>query len=264
MMNRKLGIGLCGLALVMFATTAFAQTPSPYKTPPMSDSSTWHIPIDYHNPFTVPNWAGALMTIHIADPSEVDVDAVGTADGIITPEPFGPHSNNVGSLTLPFSVWDPNAPNSGVPLPGSAIVPVGGIDVHAKNTDPINNSDTDITVKVYNITHLGPVTALQASQFLTLFASEWIYGNPTSDPTLESSFPEPRPEPGQGVWYHAAQDHFFHLTTGPGSVYLARFVGTINIGIEHVPEPASLVMLGSGMVCAFLGLWTRRRNRSAV
>jgi hypothetical protein len=266
-MYRKIIGGLVCLAVVWAATATFAQvtpggTPSPYKTPPMRESDVWHIPIDYHNPVDVLNWAGALMTIHILDPSEVDIDAVGTADGIVTTEPFGPRSQNLGSLTLPFSVWDPNAPNSGRLQPASAVIPVGGIDVHAKNTDPINNSDTDIVAKVYNIHHLGPVT--QSSQVLTLQPSEWVYGNPGTNPILASELPTAPPEPGQGVWYHATDIKTFHLFSGPGSNYYAKFVGTINIGIEHVPEPTALVMLGSGVVCAVIGLWTRRRNRSCA
>lgn len=267
MMHKNTVIGVLCLALVMFATTAFAQIgTNVLKTPPMHTSDVYTFPLEYHNPNDVVNWAGALMTVHVVDASEVDIDSLGTFNatgGIdIIPDPFGPHSENEQSVTKPFTVWDPLAAQSGIIQPVSAQIPVGRITVHAKNSETGGNSDTDIEIKFYNIHHVPP--SMESSNVITLFPSEWVYGTPDFDPIELSELPSLPPEPGQGVWYHANDVKTFHLVPGVGSYFYAKFVTSLGIGIEHVPEPTSLVMLSSGIVCAGIGLWTRRRGRSAA
>ncbi len=72
-------IALVGLALLLGAPTAFAQVVSTIKSPPLQDSDSFIIPINIHIPAANPpfaGWAGALVSAHILDASEVDILSV--------------------------------------------------------------------------------------------------------------------------------------------------------------------------------------------
>src|SRR5262245_61289488 len=64
---------------------------SAYKTPPLSSGQVISVPIGVHNSSAavLPNWAGVLVEVHLADPSEVDIVAV-KVGGVPQPHPFAP------------------------------------------------------------------------------------------------------------------------------------------------------------------------------
>ena len=128
-----------------------------YKTPPMTAGQPWNVPIAVHNPGpnVLPNWAGVIATVHIADASEVDVTKITLADGTAFVDPFGPASQNSQSVSKMFTVLHPGWANSGIPLQPSSIQPVMDIELQAKNTTMTNgNSDIDVTVNLYDIYHV--------------------------------------------------------------------------------------------------------------
>ncbi|MCG8449835.1 MAG: PEP-CTERM sorting domain-containing protein [Pirellulales bacterium] len=174
------------------------------KTPPLADGQGHTVAIDVHNPGTspIPNWAGVLVEMHIADAAEVDVDSVklvtppnvapiGPAvppplspPGFVYPfaggptavSPFGPASNNAQSAPVIFTALNSNYQNSGTTLQPSANYPVMDIDLRAKNTN-LPNSDVDITLKFADIYHF-PGT--------TIVTSFFVPGGPNSVTTTQT------------------------------------------------------------------------------
>jgi len=276
-MRHRVMIVLAGLALLAFgfglADRALAEggvenstgggVIVDYKTPPLQTSDVIDVPLTFHAPGLVPNWAGAMIRVHILDNQEVDVDGITLTDGTAITEPFGARSQNEQSAAQQFTFWHPSAPNSGVALNQSQMMPVAKLTLHAKNTTPINNSDVDITVGFWNIRHLLPGLG---SSFIHLNASDYMYGTPNFNPVTQSELPPFTIEPGGGVWFHVteAAGKTIHLPAGQGSHYYATFVNTAKIGMEHVPEPAGVVLLVGGAVAAGLAWLSRRRRRRAT
>ena len=78
-MARTLRGWLACLAVLLVASAAMAQVVSTIKTPPLQDSDSIILPINIHIPAVNPpfaGWAGALVSAHILDASEVDVISV--------------------------------------------------------------------------------------------------------------------------------------------------------------------------------------------
>lgn len=231
------------------------------KTPPLKDSDVFPLPIEYHVGRDIPNFAGLIVQMHVLDAAEVDVDMIIPSDPGIPPitYPFGPRSQNVQSVPMKFTAWLPPdiIQQSGINLVESERIPLFDVQLHAKNTDPINNSDTDIVVNVWNIRHIGPGAG---STIIGLQPSDFVYGNPGTNPIQMSHFPTDPPYPGQGIWYHLTETKTFHLLPGLGSAFYATLATTVGIGIEHVPEPASITLILCGAVAA-RSSWRSRRRR---
>ncbi len=276
-MHRCLFRGIVGLVALCVTASAFGQTGASVdiKSPPLRDSEVWTLPVDFHPSVDIPNFAGVLMKMHVADATEVDVDKIipvldptGTAPPY--DEPFGPQSQNQQSVTKWFTAWDPNAQQSGIDLPASQNIHAFDIQLRAKNTDAQNNSDIDLTAMVWNIRHLRDTPA--NSQIITLQPSDWAYGFPGQDPLGLSELPTQNPEPGQGVWYHVDPAEWpdgkrLHLTANiPGSFFYATQVlaGTAwRIGIEHIPEPVGISLMLSGVGAVGAATLCRRRRKRA-
>ena len=127
------------------------------KTPPLTAGETVSIPISVHNPGlnALPNWAGVLVEVHLVDPSEVDITGV-KVGGTTVANPFP--AAGAGSTVAVFTWFHPAAALSGISLqpislqPGSAF-PAITLQLAAKNTDPVNNSDVDIVLRFADIYH---------------------------------------------------------------------------------------------------------------
>jgi hypothetical protein len=301
----KISLGVFALAAWMFAVTAFAQTGeiNVFKTPPLRDSDVFTFPVQRHfsglPPAELPGagWAGARVKIHVQDPTEVDIDAIvpapgylirypgsptpgGPLPGIYTgpiPDPFGPRSNNVGSVPIIVTLIHPMANLSGINPPASHLEPLLNLVLHAKNTNLGQNSDVDVTMMFSDVWHDrgGP-----GSEIIHFPDSVHIWGQSflddpgiwnqfhigTSDPVYASNYRIPEGPPidvPEGHWVHLPNSLPFHTIPGPGSTFFAYMAATVlGVGIEHVPEPTSAALLGMGLVCASMGVFSRRRRRS--
>jgi len=230
-----------------------------FKTPPLRDSDVFTVPLAIHNQDAgvVLNWAGALVGVHVLDNQEVDIDGINSPWWpSLIPSPFGDRSENVQSVMAVFQAWHPNAQNSGIDLQQSQNMHVFDVTLHAKNTDPINNTDQDIGLRFWNIRHLG---AGPGGISIFLDASDWVYGTEFFNPIQASFFPPNPPAPGDGTWYLLAEPKTFQ-TVGAGSAFVATLANTAAIGVEHVPEPAGFVLVICGAGAAGMA-WTVRRRR---
>jgi hypothetical protein len=134
---------------------------SDFKTPDLSSGQVISVPIAIHNSSgaILPNWAGTLVEVHLADPSEVDIVAV-RVGGVPQPHPF-PISGGPGSIAATFPVFHPAAFGSGIFLAPSSGMPAITLDLRAKNTNRINNSDVDIDLRFADIYHQPGYVSVQ-------------------------------------------------------------------------------------------------------
>lgn len=190
-----------------------AGTVTGIKTPPMSAGQSVSIPIDVHNSsgFVLPNWAGVLVEVHLADPSEVDITAV-KVGGVPVPHPFPLSGHTFGGAPAPgstvatFPVFHPAAFLSGVSLQPSSVFPAITLDLVAKNTDPINNSDVDINLRFADIYH-RPGTTYIYKRVNTATTTVHLSANPGSTWV-------PMPTPGSTSWHWEAS----HRILVPSSI----------------------------------------------
>lgn len=240
-----------------------------YKTSPARESDVIKLDIGVHLAglagTTRAEWAGARFKIHW-DGTEVDIDGIGLAPPFL---PYGstPKYNGLSVTTLPprsqqnntdtfeWTAWDPAALNSGWPggAPHSVFIPLIRVTIHAKNTDPINNSDFDFTITGQNIYH---VSTPRSSGYLE--PSDWIYvPNPGApwDPGHIDPVTNPD-ELGRGMWYHLDQP--VHTVSQPSGFWATQIGVGARIGLEHVPEPITLGLLAGGVGMLVAG----RRRRS--
>ncbi len=318
-MFRKLKIGASVVAvlaagLLVLPGLALADVGSPnpsglgvisdIKTKPLAESDTIIIPINIHNDENISNWAGYKLKVHVLDGNESSLGPDNTVDFTLdsnfVPDgnfSFVPadHPQSIAGQSKNVTKWwfDPGAPSSGKNLPSSQNVPIAKIELHAKNTDPANNSDVDVTVMAWNIIHLqgGVETNYGASEVSVWAPSTWnpgtnhvSTGNPnpnipqassftnitltggttipyhlqTSDLILPTPPTGPNPDPNW-QWKHVP--FTWHAIPGTGSNFLAILAGTALIGIEHVPEPASGLALAGGIGCLLVGALVRRKRR---
>ncbi|MFW6124712.1 MAG: hypothetical protein ACOC46_01080, partial [Pirellulales bacterium] len=181
MIRRMLRLVTCLGVIGLIASPLFAQgVITDIKTPPLQNSDHFFIPIDIHTNFSAPNWGGARMKVHILDASEVDIVSITPVTGptrdpvgptIISP--FGPASENAASSPIFFTMWHPNAQNTGTNITSSVNQAIFDLEIHVKGSDPAGNSDVDVTFMFWNIWHLPDIT--ESSQILGLQPSDYVY-----------------------------------------------------------------------------------------
>ncbi len=280
-------VGLAATLMVLLAGTAvFAQgVITDVKTPPLQASDIFKLPIDFHPGGPSPpwaGWAGSRMKMHIQDAGEMDVvgltpvasgagsrtpTGTGLPTGPFIPSPFGPASNNSQSVAKFFTAWHPLAQASGINIQPSINQPIFDLTVHVKNSDPAGNSDVDATFMFWNIWHIRETPG---STFVTLRPTDYVLVPSFIQDQQQLhvqgqsfyQFPTNPAHPGTGHWLHLTETAVFHLIGIPSQFY-ATFANTAFLGIEHIPEPSSAVLLGLGFACTGLGGWYRRRRRQA-
>ncbi len=133
-------------------TPAGSTGSSDIKTPPLINGQTVSVPISVHNSSgaALANWAGVRVEVHLVDASEVDITGV-LVGGVPVANPFP--ATGAGSTVAVFTAFHAAAFASGTNLPDSGIFPAITLQLAAKNTDPINNSDTDIVLRFADIYH---------------------------------------------------------------------------------------------------------------
>jgi hypothetical protein len=248
-----------------------------FKTPPLRTSDKVRVVVDKHSTVPITNYAGFIVKFHILDSKEISITPDSTLFGDVptgatpgaptsmhaklplVPPDFPQSTPMVQSVPFFVTYWDPSAPISGRTIPPSEWVPMAAFDLHAKSTNMGQNSDIDMTVMAWCIRHL------RSGQGSTQFEqSALVWATSHFQPIPENPLPSFGPEPGDpnGHWVHVPFP--WHVPVGfPGSNYVATFLGTVFIGLEHVPEPVTGVLAGSGallLVCS----WGLRRRRMAA
>jgi hypothetical protein len=213
----------------------------------------------------------------------MDPTVPGTPPGLYTgpvPDPFGPRSHNVGSVPVVVTLINPLAQQSGINPPFSHVEPLLDLVLHAKNTNLGKNSDIDVTLMFEDIWHTRdrevPGSTIVHFPNSVRF---WSQSNLSDDPAsweqlhipagqpFASNYripPSPPLDSPEGHWVHIPNSLPFHNPPGliPGSNFFAYMATTVlGVGIEHVPEPVSIALLGTGLACAAVGLFSRRRRR---
>ncbi len=285
-MFRLLVAAVAAVAMLMTGAAVFAQgVITNYYTPPMHASDTLFLPIDIHPAGQPPwaGWAGGRMQMHLAPTGEMDVlgltpvasgpgtrmppIGMGTPTGPMIPLPFGPLSSPQASVPKFFTAIHPAAQASGINVTPSVNLPLFDLTVHVKNSDPSGNGNTDATFQFWNIWHIrgGPgstIVQLRPSDYLWVHSSiqdpQQLHtpGSFYQFPTNPATIHDP-----QGHWLHLFEPANFHLLGGPGSQFYATFLNTALLHIEHVPEPAGIMLLSAGMACTVVGAFMRRRRR---
>jgi hypothetical protein len=268
-MRDRIRAGLVVAAVALAAPGAFAQD---FKTPPLQQSETFSLPFSYHpTPPPWAGWAGWIVKLHLLDASELDLTVhpnvptrtpSGTFAASSTFSPFGPPSGNLESAPVTYTLWVPNALQSGI---GTQTVTPSTLIFHAKDTTLANNSDTDLVTMFWNIYHVrtGPGSTLVA---LRPSDRIWVSSNITNvgqlhTPASQIQLPPTGPTPfsPDGHWLHIPNFVTLHLT-GLGSGFYATLVGSGTYGVEHVPEPTSAFLVGGGLLALALGSRARRRR----
>jgi hypothetical protein len=248
-----------------------------FKTPPLRTSDKFRVVIDKHFKMDVFDYAGFRLKFHILDSKEISVTPDSTLFGS-APPPLTPGAPTSAHIKLPLvspdfpqstpmvqsvpfyrTHWEDNAQNSGRFVMASKWVPMAAFSLHAKNTNTGANSDVDMTVMAWCIRHLGPG---QGSTTFEQSALVWAPSHFTPQPGNPlPTDPIPFDDPN-GQWKHIPFP--WHVPLGfPGSNFVATFAGTVAIGLEHVPEPMTALLAGSG-VLMLLGSWGLRKRRMAV
>ena len=271
--TRTITLGVVALIVGLCVAPAAVAQVNTIKTPPGQNSDTFQIPLDIHvgpgpavssgDPL---GWAGGLLIMHITDATEMDLDFLDAAPGLLgnllgppnTPfitiaDPFGPRSSNVQSSPLSVNIFiPPSVMSSGTPIPSSVSTQLARMIVHVKGSSPAGNSDVDLTAQLWNIWHAGTATLqLAASDLL------WVPGIQTGITTPFISSVPGGLSNSTAHWIHNTGNQT--LMVAP-SVYMATFAGTVALGIEHVPEPTTASLLGLG-VAAFAASRVMRRRR---
>lgn len=226
------------------------------KSPPLQNSQPFQTTWGLHTPERINNYAGFLFSLEFDshELSFLSVHEVGIHtggieyDGGLVSGVTFPGSQSTTQFVSPLAVWiDPSdAMNSGISLSASTLIPLFQIVGHAKNTTTQYNSDIDVAAYGLFIVH-NPDTL--SSVFVS--SSFWAYKSVGGFYWATV--------PGQGTWYHYDQSF---TTTIPASAFYASggfLIGGAGFGIEHVPEPASMLLLLGGAGSAVIGRLRRRR-----
>jgi hypothetical protein len=228
-----------------------------------------------HHEFPNPpwaGWAGHKYTVHVLDNTEVDVDAVvhhrfdpaGMQFPEIYTNPFGPRSNNEVSHPIEWKAPHPFAFQSGIDVQPTQVFRLADLQLHVKGTTIGQNSDTDLEVRVWNMWHVrqdSVIVPMQPSDRVWVpspFTNIQQLHRPDSVYEIPQGIPYPELSSPDGHWLHVQEPIPFHFWA---SQYYATLVDTITIGIEHIPEPATMALTGFGVICAVMGLrshWKRR------
>ena len=275
---------VAAITMLAASTTLLAQgVTQNVKTPPLAASNTFFLPVDIHpGPGMQPpwaGWAGARMSVHILDASEMDIISItpvaagpltrgptgaGIPTGPTIVDPFGPASGNLQSVVQFYTAWGPVPPLSGINVTPSVNLPIFDVPVHVKNSTG-QNSDVDATFGIWNIWHIRDnpgSTIVQLSQSDYILVRSSINDiQQLHTPGSQFVFPTNPANPETGHWLHILDPVPFHLVGSPGSQYYATFLNAATLGIDHIPEPTSVVLLGAGTLCMVVGSVFRRRRR---
>jgi hypothetical protein len=159
-----------------------------------------------------------------------------------------PGSQSSEQVISPIAIWisASQAMGSGISLNTlSTPISLFHLSAHVKNSCAADNSDIDVTVTPFVIWHNYLSVTWQLGN------SAWVYKT-VSGTNWEMT-------PGAGYWFPASG-----LTFVPVSAFFAigapdDLRNVAGFGIEHIPEPASLLLLLGGAGAMVTGRLRRRR-----
>ncbi len=227
------------------------------KSPPLQDSETWTTSIDIHNTFLITNWAGYIVGGQVVDSNEVTLWPCTLGDGTIVQPAATPKQAIWG--TVLHTAWV----HSGISLPASQNVPImAALVVHATNTTTGgNDSQFDIYVDGWNIRHVRATgttnIVLRAYEDMIWASSNWDPGTNPDD--FEWPPPLPPDDP-DGKWVHMPYDITTHAPGTLGTHRYATLAGKFTLDIQHVPDPASGLLVLSGVGSAAMARRARKRR----
>jgi hypothetical protein len=225
----------------------------------VSESATVFLPIDIHNNFGIPNWAGYVVGVHIADGNEVSLlpsMQVGAGGNVVNPVLDLPDSTAASAMTMGWA-WVPSAAGTGTNAPSSVNIPIlRSLVLGVKGM--VIDSLPDVTVSAWNIRHLAPA---QTSDTVVLHQSDLVWA-PSSWIPIPTNFELPfwlTPSAPSAHWVHMPFTASIHFTApAPGSNLIATQAGKFTV---DVPEPATGGLLLACGCLALAGHRVARRRR---
>ncbi len=147
-----------------------------------------------------------------------------------------PGSQSSPQSQFPISMWLPGATSSGTWVPASTLMGMFYVSGHVKNSATANNSDIDIDLDIWRIHHV----AIPGPHYFE--DSVYVYLTGTQSTAGWAR------QPGTGIWVHYSGGWTCSV---PNSAFVATHCLIENVagyGIEHVPEPLSvlIMLLGAG------------------
>jgi hypothetical protein len=233
------------------ATGQFADVKTPALTNTGTYATTWAVHFgDLGFPFD--NYAGMLFDLKFdgAEISYLNLSLAGPHNSLTVQGVTGVFIGlsvqtplSAQSTLSKLAVWHPSATNGGTSVSASSIMNLFRLNGYVRNTTAQNNSDIDITIVPYVIRHN------QTSAMAVLGQSVWMYRTSLGGWA----------QPGQGTWVHVTTAVSTSLPASAFYAFGGTIVNTGGYGIEHMPEPASLLLLLGGAGAMVTGRLRRRR-----
>ncbi len=210
-------------------------------TPPLASGDSYTAPIDFHVSYSYGNWVGAAFGINY-DPSEVNFVGVTAGPGYMA-------TTSPGTPDTYVTIWNPGG---AVHMPpASSVFNLANVTFDAKNTTVANNGDNDdITFDgggefhpfaIYGATPFASHTTNMGPS-LMLYVGFTVGGQPM---TANQFGPVAM---GEGTWIHNpgwVED--VHVEASMFWGRPADLASQGGIGVEHVPEPASALLVLGGI-----------------
>ncbi|MCK4873865.1 MAG: PEP-CTERM sorting domain-containing protein [Phycisphaerales bacterium] len=221
-----------------------------FYTPPLAENELYSAPVEYHpeahfGSLSWGNWVGASFAVDY-DATEVNFLGVTAGPNLIATSSLGTPDNVV-------TIWNPTGYMQ-LPPP-SSVFTLANIDFAAINTTPANNGDIDITFDVqfniYGATPFAPWTT-------NLGPSNYLYVGFTAGGAPQTPAQWGPVEPGEGTWIHNETSEEVLLLAGMWWGKATDLIAQGGIGVEHIPAPASTVLLAGG-----IGTFVIARRRKA-
>lgn len=264
--------GLVAVALLAaLAVPVAGDTTGPYfgfdpydwsdvKSPPLEESQWFGTTWAMHVTWAFSNYAGFLFDLKY-DSHELSYLILGPAGphvAIEVPDTMGLYScweysgsQSFWQTVSPIAVWisPADAQESGMLVSTSALVSLFWIGGSAKNTNYHFNSDIDITISAWQILHLVPFVGPPPLYHLS--SNAWVYK------TAAGGWAQP----GTGTWLQVPGSTSTIIVS---SAFVATNFWVQNVagyGIEHVPEPAAVLLMLVGTGAMITGRLRRRPGK---
>ncbi len=275
-MFRVVTLAFVGLAVIGTGPIAYGQSVIPLPPAQTGQTVTWSIDV----PGLRTNWAGSMVQIHVVDGGEVGGVNPQTGPNLFVPNGITtiPASQAVTSQSIAFTLWHNDATISGLDLTAGQAIRELDIRLQLHGSDTAgNDGQADVEAWFFDIFHQGgnPLT-VHMDDTVSIYVASNI--NALSDFnevfTQGGSIVRVRDTraalaaPGNGHFLMLPGSVNMQIIGGAQSLFWKSLLGThLAADIQHsgviipeIPEPLSISLLVSGLICAMLGLGARRRR----